>query len=77
MSKCTLVKFVDPSDGADTFAQFSENKEGIAIYTSEEAARRRFGCEPLFDSVEEVRAEGGAYAAALEAALAAPVLATE
>lgn len=77
MSKCTLVKFVGPFDDEDTFAQFSENKEGIAIYTSEEAARRRFGREQRFDSVEEVRAAGGAYAAALEAALAAPALATE
>lgn len=69
MAKFELVKFIDPYDNSETFAQFTDNRTQVAIYTSESAARDNFGEEMFFDSVEEVREGGGPYADALKAAL--------
>ena len=77
MSKCTLVKFIDPSDDSETFAQFNEDRTAIAIYSSESTARRWLGCEIGFDLLADIRNIGGeAYNAAVDAALEGEIVAT-
>lgn len=75
MAKYEIVRFIDSSDESETFAQFVDDRKRVAIYTKERYARENFGHEPFFDSVDEVREQGGEYADALEAALGGEVIA--
>lgn len=75
MAKFELVKFIDPNDGEETFAQFADDRTLVAIYNSEDTARRWFKVDDDMDDIEEAQAMPG-YAEAVEAALEGEVIAT-
>lgn len=75
MAKFELVRFIDPNDGEETFAQFADDRSLVAIYNTERTARRWFKEDEDMDSIEEALAIPG-YAEAVEAALKGEVVAT-
>ena len=75
MAKFELVRFIDPNDGEETFAQFADDRTLVAIYHSEDAARRWFKVDDNMYDIEEAQAIPG-YAEAVEAALEGEVIAT-
>lgn len=75
MAQFELVKFIDPNDGEETFAQFADDRKLVSIYSSESIARRWFKVDDDMDDIEEAQAIPG-YAEAVEAALEGEVIAT-
>ena len=75
MAKFELVKFIDPNDGEETFAQFADDRKLVAIYSSERIARRWFTVDEDMDSIAEAKGIPG-YAEAVEAALEGEVVET-
>lgn len=75
MAQFELVKFIDPNDGEETFAQFADDRKLVSIYSSESIARRLFKVDVDMDSIEEALAIPD-YAEAVEAALKGEVVAT-
>ncbi|QHR65284.1 hypothetical protein aldrigsur_38 [Escherichia phage aldrigsur] len=69
MAKFELVRFTDPNDGEVTYAQFADDRQQVAVYTSKTFAFEQFGEELHFDSVSYVLLSGGEYADAVQAAL--------
>ncbi|HDC4671398.1 TPA: hypothetical protein O8U00_004428, partial [Enterobacter kobei] len=53
MAKFELVRFIDPNDGEETFAQFADDRTLVAIYNSEDTARRWFKVDDDMDDIEE------------------------
>lgn len=66
-----LVQAIDPSDNATIWVLFTDHRSSVAVIVSKDAALESItDPEPwLWDSMEDVRAQGGDYLAAVEAAM--------